>query len=456
MSRLRFTFSLLVPVALVCVLVSVPAWADSHVRMVRLSSVEGDVVIDRNIGQGYEKAFLNLPITEGVKLQTKKDGRAEVEFEDGSTVRITPDTVISFPQLSMRDSGAKLSAVQVQEGTAYINFLAAKDDQLTLTFGKETVTLTRAAHLRLEMEDAEARLSVFKGDVEVAGAFGKTAVARNQSLTFDLADQSRYTLAKDLEQDPYDSWDKQANDYQQRYATNASYNNFSPYTYGNSDLNYYGSFSNVPGYGPMWQPYFVSAGWDPFMNGAWAYYPGFGYSWVSGYPWGWTPYNSGAWAYVPSYGWMWQPGAWGGLGMFPTIINPPVGFVTPHAPNIPAQRLTVVNRGPLPNAAAGSGKLTIANNSAGLGIPRGGLQNLSRVSETVQQRGFVSAKVHDSSFITPTWWNGYGRSSSGIATSGFPSRTGSSNWGAAGSSSMSHSGGFSGGHMGGASAGGHR
>ncbi len=116
---------------------AVSAFADSQVRVVRLSEVQGDVKIDRNLGQGYEKAFLNLPITQGVKLQTKNGGRAEVEFEDGSTLRITPDTVIEFPQLSLRDSGAKVSGVHLQEGTAYVNFAGAKDDEFTLTFAHE-------------------------------------------------------------------------------------------------------------------------------------------------------------------------------------------------------------------------------------------------------------------------------------------------------------------------------
>ena len=109
----------------------------------RLSEVQGDVQVDRNTGQ-YEKAFLNLPITQGVKVQTGKDGRAEVEFEDGSTLRMTPDTVIEFPQLSLRDSGAKVSTVHLQEGTAYVNFAGAKDAEFTLTFAHEKVALTHA------------------------------------------------------------------------------------------------------------------------------------------------------------------------------------------------------------------------------------------------------------------------------------------------------------------------
>ncbi len=44
------------------------------------------------------------------------------------------------------------------------------------------------------------------------------------------------------------------------------------------------------------------------MNGAWGFYPGYGYMFASAYPWGWMPYRYGNWMFVPSYGWMWQPG----------------------------------------------------------------------------------------------------------------------------------------------------
>ena len=166
--------------------------------MVRLSEVQGDVKIDRNLGQGYEKAFLNLPITQGVKLQTKTDGRAEVEFEDGSTLRITPDTVIEFPQLSLRDSGAKVSTVHLQEGTAYINFAGAKNDEFTLTFAHEKVALTHSAHVRIEMADVTATVAVFAGDVQVEGDSGSVDISKNHTAEFDLTDDDRSTVAKDL------------------------------------------------------------------------------------------------------------------------------------------------------------------------------------------------------------------------------------------------------------------
>src|SRR5882672_12707886 len=96
-----FSFTRLVIVSL---LLSTFCFADSQVRIVRLSSVDGDVQIDRNAGQGWEKAFLNLPITQGVKLQTGSDGRTEVEFEDGTVARLAPGTAVEFSQLALRDS----------------------------------------------------------------------------------------------------------------------------------------------------------------------------------------------------------------------------------------------------------------------------------------------------------------------------------------------------------------
>src|SRR5208337_13389 len=200
---------------------AVSAFADSQVRVVRLSEVQGDVQIDRNLGQGYEKAFLNLPITQGVKLQTKKDGRAEVEFEDGSTLRVTPDTIIDFPQLSLRDSGVKASAVHLQEGTAYVNFAGAKDAEFTLAFGHEKLSLAHSAHLRIEMADTTATLAVLSGEAQVQGASGTMAVSKNRTATFDLTNGDNYTLAKDLEPDPFDAWDKQQDQYHQQYASNS-------------------------------------------------------------------------------------------------------------------------------------------------------------------------------------------------------------------------------------------
>ena len=374
---------------------SVAALADSQARIVRLSDVEGNVQIDRNTGQGLEKAFLNLPVTQSVKLQTGADGRAEVEFENGSTVRIAPGTVIEFPQLSLSDNGGKLSVVKVQQGTAYVDFREDKDSRFQLQFGRETATLSKTGHLRVQMNDTDSVLAVFNGEVSVAGASGTVEVGKKQSVTFNLADSDKFDLAKNVADAPFDAWDKDQGKYHDTYLAKSSYRDYSPYAYGASDLNYYGGFFNAPGYGMLWQPYFAGAGWDPFMNGTWAWYPGSGYMWVSAYPWGWTPFHSGSWLFVPGYGWAWQPGGpWMGWNQFPQILNPPPRFSRPQPPNSPLHTPVVVNRNPIAvSSRVASQKMIIRSDSAGLGIRRGSIRDMSRVSSQVRQSGSATVRI---------------------------------------------------------------
>ncbi len=373
---------------------AVPSFADSQARIVRLSQVDGDVQIDRNTGQGYEKAFVNLPITQGTKLRAGQNARAEIEFEDGSTLRITPGTMVEFSELALRDSGARASTLNLQTGTAYLNFKGNKSAQeFLLSFGREKLTLAKPAHLRVELKDTDATLAVFKGDVEVQGASGGVEVEKKHSATFDLTGANPYSLANNLEPDPYDDWDKQQEKYHQQYSASSS-NSYSPYAYGSSDLNYYGSFYNMPGYGMMWQPYLVGTGWDPFMNGAWMWYPGAGYTWVSSYPWGWTPYRYGSWTYLPSYGWFWQPGSsWAGWNTGPRITNPPRQFSFPRPPAMPGQTL-VVNRTTLSSpAGVVQNRIQFRGDSAGLGIPRGSVRNLGKVSRQVESSSAAGGTV---------------------------------------------------------------
>jgi hypothetical protein len=428
MRRLATLFA----VSLVSCWLTVPSFADSQARIVRLSQVDGDVQIDRNTGQGYEKAFLNLPVTQGTKLRTGADSRAEIEFEDGTTLRLTPGTAVEFPELARRDSGGRSSNLELTSGTAYLNFKGDKQEQFTLGFGQEKVMLTKQAHLRIEMKDANATVAVFKGEVDVDGSSGKVNVEKKHSASFDLAGSAPYSLANSLEPNPYDEWDKQQDQYQQRYSAS---NSFSPYSYGASDMNYYGSFYTVPGFGMMWQPFLIGAGWDPFMNGAWSWYPGAGYTWVSSYPWGWTPYRYGSWTYLPAYGWFWQPGStWAGWNTVPRIANAPASFSVPRPPAAPGQTLAV-NRGTgigpvrvIQNRAADQ-KYQIRGGSAGLGVARGSVRDLGKVSQQIERtasvRGTMQSQPAASAMRLPASASRGVAPRSGVATRSAGSAAGS-------------------------------
>ena len=76
--RLRSILCSIFSTTLASMLLSLAATAESQVRIVRLSDVQGTVQINKNSGLGFETAFMNLPITQGTEVRTLNNGRAEI------------------------------------------------------------------------------------------------------------------------------------------------------------------------------------------------------------------------------------------------------------------------------------------------------------------------------------------------------------------------------------------
>ena len=371
---------------------------DSKVRIVRLSDVRGTVMMDRKAGPGMEATIQNMPIVEGVRVQTTA-GDAEVEFEDDSTLRVGPNSLIEFPQLVRRIGGTTASTVKLVQGTMYVNLLNTKGTEFTVLAGPQKITVTPATHLRLEMAGRKMTLAVFSGNAEVLAGAVTTVVAKKQTFTLG-GDVAEPTLVKNVAEGSLDGWDKDSIKYHQQYSRGNSL--VGTQGYGVSDLNYYGAFADG-GCGMMWQPYFVSAAWNPYGNGLWTYYPGAGYSWVSPYPWGWLPYHTGNWSFCPATGWGWVPGGqWNGLhnmAVIPRPINPnglaPARPKPPMPPGPGKPTMTFATRTPLTTSKLDAHEsFVFRNNSAGLGVPRGSMGSLSKISSGVEQHGFVSKPAY--------------------------------------------------------------
>ena len=82
-----------------------PEAVTQNVRVVRLSDVEGTVQIVRNNQTEFSHAVMNMPLTQGTEIETGPDGRAEIEFEDGSVARITPNSALSLANLNTSSGG---------------------------------------------------------------------------------------------------------------------------------------------------------------------------------------------------------------------------------------------------------------------------------------------------------------------------------------------------------------
>jgi len=246
--------------------------ASPGVRIVRLSEVNGVALMDRGNAQQFEPAFANLPITQGARLRTD-EGTAEVEFEDGSSLRLTPNTLVDFPTLAMHSDGTRVSTVRVVQGSIYASLIKGKSNNLTIHFGDESLALGPSAHIALTVSPGTPRLDVLDGTVQATRGATTQLVPHKKGLVFDPANPTP-TLVSKREEGVLDNWDKRSVEYHSRFANSSQLSN-SSYQYGMADLNYYGSFMGGS-CGGMWRPYLVSSNWSPYDNGVWAMYPGAG------------------------------------------------------------------------------------------------------------------------------------------------------------------------------------
>lgn len=314
-SRFRL-ISLMLASALVCLqLTAIAKDKDngagySHVRVVRLSFVDGTVLVRRPGSMEWAKAAVNTPIEQGFSLATNDNSYAEVEFENGSTARLGQLSQIDFTELALSPRGAKINRMTFDHGYATFHVTAGHGDDYSVQAGTTTLTPSSKAEFRTDFSNGTLRVEVFDGSVDAANSAqpGKMAkVTKDKALTISPQTEDAFNITHGLTKDSWDQWVHQR-DEQTELAFNDSSVAPNSSMYGWSDLDTYGEWGFFPGYGYGWSP-FVAAGWSPFSMGAWSFYPSMGYTWISSEPWGWLPFHYGAWNYLPNFGYFWTPGS---------------------------------------------------------------------------------------------------------------------------------------------------
>jgi hypothetical protein len=322
----------------------------------------------------FQQASVNMPVLAGTEISTGDNGQAELQFNDGSIARVTPQSSLSVITLS--SSGEQLQTVS---GLSYYEVPDGLTGVLTVRVGPDTVRLARGALLRVDMDSTPYSIALLRGEAHVnnPGSDVGFEVSMGQTATIDPQSANNYDLQQDVASSSWDAWNSDRDQQGAEMAageTNARVGSGNEDGAGWDDLDYYGTWYDVPGAGMAWAPDGVDASFDPYGSGSWGYYPGNGYLWISAYPWGWLPYHCGGWGYYPGFGYMWQPGTgcgsgFGGGGWYPytAVHHAPPGYALPGRPSAgvlgpkalrgpvgstpiprsyPLHRLLIVQRGP--------------------------------------------------------------------------------------------------------------
>ncbi len=298
----------------------------SRVRIVRLSFVEGTVTLLRPGSSDWANASVNTPIEEGFQLLTDKASFAEVQFENGSAVRVGELSLVKFDQLGRTESGDLLNKLTLDHGYGTVTTTPENTAVFEVRSDDATFSPQGKAEFRVDLDQGKIRAEVFKGSVEVSSPESSTTLAKNEVLEITPGGAEAPALIQNIRRDDWDAW-VAARDQQEQESSAQPPGGAVPGApaYGWSDLNQYGTWSYIDNCGYGWLPN-AAANWSPFGFGQWSAYPGFGYTWISYEPWGWLPYHYGAWQLDPTLGWAWCPtSAWGagGLGWFwnPAVVT---------------------------------------------------------------------------------------------------------------------------------------
>jgi hypothetical protein len=285
-----------------------------------------------------ESAPANAPLFARTQIETGEDGKAEIQFDDGSVARISPNSSLTI-QVIGEDASASTD-LALDKGLAYFELKGDMQyGQTRVMFGNSVTTVSGFTVLRVRMDTPPGELAVLSGNAHLDRGNLSVDLGGGQSLTLDASDPNHYNLVEGIEPDSWDTWNS---DRDQALAASASEQTGAADNYVNgqnpnpewNDLDANGSWYNVPDEGYVWSPYVAASyGWQPYGCGHWMWTPQFGYIWVSCESWGYLPYSFGYWNYYTGFGWGWSPGRdgcipWWRRGVYigGNVHNPPYWY----------------------------------------------------------------------------------------------------------------------------------
>jgi hypothetical protein len=298
-------------------------------RAARIERIDGDVGIahpetqEEVAATDWEEASRNAPLTTGDRIYAREGSRAAVAFTGRNYARL--DSGSALDVLSLADRRTQLA---LHNGSAIFDIGELEDGELfevatpNGAFGFDEPGLYQLGI----GDDGNTWISVLSGLAQVIGVEGSGEINQGEILT--LVGQTAAQVLVSRFSDDYageiidDYYDYRYDDYDGRYRSYTVYQDdpdyYSPYRRSTSyryvaddipgayDLDDYGDWSDIDGYGHCWTPR-VDSDWAPYRDGYWDVGSAYGPTWISQEAWGYAPYHYGRWAYVNQRQWVWVP-----------------------------------------------------------------------------------------------------------------------------------------------------
>ncbi len=277
------------------------AQTQGPVRLARFSLVNGDVSWRPSSSDDWSTASANIPLREGAQIWVTNGGRAEVQFDDGSYLRLG-DGAIVILQTLYSDNDGEFTELRQNQGLISLN-LKNTSSVYQIDTPETSVKAAGVSKIRIGVNDG-VEIAVRDGKAAISGPGGDAKLI-DGNYVYLQDTSSPITIAPVPDEDSWDHWNDRRDETLVDDETDSHVPSDISVVAG--DLDTYGIWREDPDYGWVWVPAVPSPDWRPYEYGSWTYCEPFGWTWVSSEPWGWAPYHYGTWFHA-GYGWAWRPG----------------------------------------------------------------------------------------------------------------------------------------------------
>jgi hypothetical protein len=271
-------------------------------RYARVGDFDGQVEVQTRASEAWTGAERNAPLPESAWVRTGAASRVEIELDEGSVVRLGPNSQLELSDYSRLSTGQRVTLLSFDHGLAYITGQPEGRDALTLAVPGAQVTFTRGARVRLQVEEQWSQIAVLRGGARFSSPAADLEVREGQTTRVEPANAARFFFYKEVLPLELDKWSEERDD---ALATSTSAAHVIQ-RYGLADLDTAGEWIIAQDLGALWRPK-VAEDWLPFRNGRWRWYEGLGYTWIGDEKWAWLPYHYGRWMRLDNLGWVWAP-----------------------------------------------------------------------------------------------------------------------------------------------------
>jgi hypothetical protein len=278
-------------------------------RVARISVIQGNVSLEPNGVDAFSQAEINYPLTSGDRVFADNNSFAELQTA-GLAVRLGNGADVTFSSLTDNIAQLGLAQGSIRVRTRALATFNGQQGTVEVDTPNGAILVYQPGDIRVDSypQDDTTVVTVSSGAVEVTGQNLDQQLGSNQSMRLSGSNPVYAEQVQLLPPDGLDQFDQQR---EQRRSRADAYQYVSPDMIGAADLDDYGDWQpanqDSQGYGAVWYPREVPAGWTPYSNGHWAWVAPWGWTWVEAEPWGFAPFHYGRWA---NFGgrWGWVPG----------------------------------------------------------------------------------------------------------------------------------------------------